>query len=115
MQRSALFLLPPGFVDGGRREYCPECAEMWGFLHYYPAIRETLDIRYEGIAQPRAGIVALLGEGWWNCPTLVLDASAPAPEDAGLKIANGRRYLGSAREIAGYFALLYGTPFPRGG
>lgn len=112
--RSTLFLLPPGFIDNGRREFCPECAEIWGFLHYYPAIREALEIRYEALAHPRAGLVALLGEGRWNCPTLVLDDGAPEPGGVDLKIANGRRYLGSAREIARYFALINGTPFPRG-
>lgn len=115
MTRPILFLLPPGFDgDDGRREYCPECAEMWGFLHYYPAIREALDIRFEDLAHPRAGLVALLGEGRWNCPTLVFDAAPPAPDFAEIKIANGRRYLDKARAIARYFASVYGTPVPRG-
>lgn len=112
-ERSILFLLPPGFIDQGRREFCPECAEIWGFLHYFPAIRESLDIRYEALAHPRAGLVSLLGEGKWNCPTLVLSEGAPADETA-VNTANGRRYLGSARDIARYFAGLYGTPYPRG-
>jgi len=30
--RDTLFLLPAGFADNDRREYCPECAEMWGLL-----------------------------------------------------------------------------------
>jgi len=115
VSRDTLFLLPPGFLADGRREFCPECAELWGFLAWHPAILESLEVRFEGLAHPRAGIVALLGEGRWNCPTLVLDADAPGADGAGLKIANGRRYLDSAREIAGYFAQLYGTPFPRGG
>ena len=114
MTRSTLFLLPPGFVDRGRREFCPEFAEIWGFLHYYPAIREALDIRYETLAHPRAALVGLLGEGRWNCPTLILSEDAPETDSAAIKTANGRRYLGSAREIARYFAGVYGTPFPRG-
>ena len=36
--RDTLFLLPPGFADNNRREYCPECAEIWGVLSYYPAL-----------------------------------------------------------------------------
>jgi hypothetical protein len=113
LSRSILFLLPPGFIDGGRRAFCPECAEMWGFLHYFPAIREAVDIRYEGIGHPRAGLVALLGEGRWNCPTLVLAADAPDPDHPDMKLANGRRYIDSARGVARYFAGLYGTPVPR--
>jgi len=110
--RHILFLLPPGFEANGRREYCPECAEMWGVLNYFPAIREALDIRYEPLGHPRPGLTSLLGEGVWNCPTLVLaDGAAPAGDFA--KTANGRRYIANVRDIARYFAELYGTPVPR--
>lgn len=115
MTKSTLFLLPPGFVVDGRREYCPECAELWGFLHYYPAIKEALDIRYVGFSHPRAAIVEMLGEGRWNCPTLVLADDAEGVEGVAFETANGRRHLGTARSIARYFAHLYGTPLPRGG
>lgn len=72
IERDILFLLAPGFEDNNRREYCPECSELWGVLSYFPAIKEALEIRYEPIAHPRLGLTALLGEGEWNCPTLVL-------------------------------------------
>ena len=50
MSKDILFLLPPGFEDNERREFCPECAELWGVLSYYPAIKDyafdaTLDAR----------------------------------------------------------------------
>ena len=45
---------------------------MWGVLSYYPSIKEAVDIRYESIDHPRAGLVKLLGAGRHNCPTLVL-------------------------------------------
>lgn len=111
--RDTLFLLPPGFLDHGRREFCPECAEIWGFLHYFPAIRETLDVRYEEIAHPRAGLLALLGEGRWNCPTLVLAPDAPHQDFQGIDRVNGRAFIGNARDIARYYALRFGTPVPR--
>lgn len=114
MKRSILFLLPPGFIDNGRREYCPECAEAWGVLHYFPAIRETLDIRYETIAHPREGVASLLGEGRWNCPTLVFSDDAPATDHPAVKSANGRFYIDSARGIGRYFAEVHGIPVPRG-
>ena len=114
MQRDLLFLLAPGFEDNSRREYCPECAEMWGVLSYFPAIKEALEIRYEPLAHPRAGLVELLGEGEWNCPTLVLSESADAGPEADVKTANGHRILDNARDIGKYFAHRYGTPFPRG-
>lgn len=112
--RNTLFLLAPGFVDNNRREFCPECAELWGVLSYFPAIREALDIRYETLAHPRGRLVTLLGEGKWNCPTLVLAPGAEAGPHAKVKTANGARFLDNARDIAKHFAHVYGTPFPRG-
>lgn len=114
VSRDSLFLLPPGFLSEGRREFCPECAEIWGFLAWHPAILETLEVRYEGIEHPRAGLVALLGEGRWNCPTLVLAPTAPHQDFPGVARANGRAYLGTARAIARYYAERFGTPVPRG-
>lgn len=111
-EKDILFLLPPGFEDNDRREFCPECAEMWGVLSYYPAIKEALDIRYVGIGHPRTPICNLLGDGNWNAPTLVLaSANADLVES---RSAKGASYLGSAREIAKYFAVRFGTAVPRG-
>lgn len=114
MIKDILFLLPPGFYDNERREFCPECAEMWGVLSYYPAIKEALDIRYVGIEHPRGPICALLGDGNWNAPTLVLAAGRRVGESVPVKTTAGREYIGSARGIAKYFADTYGTPVPRG-
>ena len=80
MTRDTLFLLAPGFFDNERREYCPECAEIWGVLNYYPAIKESLEICYQPIAKPRADIVALLGDKNQNCPTLILSDDSPSFE-----------------------------------
>jgi len=114
MQKPILFLLAPGFEDNNRREYCPECAEMWGVLSYFPAIKEAVEIRYEAIEHPRAGLVDLLGAGHHNCPTLVLPKDTEIPDGVRGKTANGYAYLPSARGIGIYFAKLYGTPIPRG-
>jgi hypothetical protein len=112
--KDVLFLLPPGFFANGRREFCPECAEIWGFLSWHPAILETLEVRYERIEHPREGLVALLGPGRWNCPTLVLAPDATHTDFSEVDRANGRFYLPSARAIAHYYALRFGTPVPRG-
>ena len=114
MTKDTLFLLPPGFEDNDRREFCPECAELWGVLHYYPAIKEALEIRYVGITHPRAPICELLGEGRWNAPTLVLAEGADIPKGLNVDASNGWSYLGSARDIAKYFAVRFGTAVPRG-
>lgn len=110
--KDSLFLLPPGFEDNNRREFCPECAEMWGVLHYYPAIKEALDIRYVGISHPRGPICEILGDGRWNAPTLILSSTNADLVDA-LSV-NGVAYLGSAREISKYFAVRFGIAVPRG-
>lgn len=114
MKCGTLFLLPPGFKDNARREFCPECAEIWGVLSYYPAIRDALNIQYEPVAHPRPGLVDILGDGAWNCPTLVLTDGVDGGPHADVKAKDGIRYLDNARDIAKYFAHAFGAAFPRG-
>jgi len=113
ISRSTLFLLPAGFEDGGKRQFCPECAEIWGYLTYFPEVKDALDIRYEKLAHPRDEPVALLGAGKWNCPTLVLADDAPDAQSVEIKTVNGKRYLDNARDIERYCAEIFGTPAPR--
>ncbi len=115
MVRDRLFILPPGFLDNGRREFCPECAEIAGFLAWHPAIRDALDICHVGIGHPRRPITDLLGEGRFNAPTLVLAGGTDLPEGIGAKTANGRTYLDSTGAITALFAHRHGTPVRRGG
>ncbi|MDQ7018180.1 MAG: DUF3088 family protein [Robiginitomaculum sp.] len=112
--KDILFLLAPGFEDNDRREFCPECAEIWGVLAYFPAIKESLDIRYQPIARPRAELVAMLGKANQNCPTLVLSGQIDAGPHAVVHKIGQHRFLDNARDIAKYFAHRYGTPMPRG-
>jgi hypothetical protein len=114
MPKDTLFLLPPGFAANGQREFCPECAEIWGVISWFPALKETLDIVYVGIDHPRAAITSLLGDGRHNAPTLVLHAGSPRADGVTYAESNGRAYLPSARSIAHHFAALHGTPAPRG-
>lgn len=109
--RDTLFLLPPGFSDRGQRQYCPECAEVWGLLAYYPALRETLTIVYESVDHPRSELVARLGDGRWNCPTLVLGKGSP--DGPGIQSANSHRYIDNARDMGLYWAEIHGTAKPR--
>ena len=112
--KDTLYLLAPGFADNDRREFCPECAEMWGVLSYFPAIKEALDICYQPIERPRADLVSRLGERHQNCPTLILADDADAGPQARVREAGGYRFINNARDIATYFAHRYGTPYPRG-
>ncbi|RKQ70945.1 DUF3088 family protein [Litorimonas taeanensis] len=109
-----LFLLPPGFLDNNRREYCPECAEVWGLLSYFPAIKESLSIDYQPIEKPRADLVALLGDKNQNCPTLVLHEDSPSFDNCGIMHKSGQRFINNARDIGKYYAARFGTPYPRG-
>ena len=111
MNRDALYVLPPGFPDRGERQFCPECAEVWGYLAYYPAIRETLEVINQPLEHPRPGLVARLGDGQWNCPTLVL--AEGSPEGQGMKVRGGVRYIDNARDMARYWSSRFGTALPR--
>lgn len=114
MTKDTLFLLPPGFFDNDRREFCPECAELWGVLSYYPAIKESLEIVYVGIDHPRQPICDVLGDGRWNAPTLILADPHAASGDFAVEFDNGVSHLSSARAIAKYFSAKFGTAMPRG-
>lgn len=122
--RDTLFLFAPGFVNTdltapnnaatGRCEYCPECAEIWGLLSYFPAIQHSLDIEYQPLDRPRAAMVTVLGDENQNCPTLVLHRSSPSFESCAIMQKNGHRFINNARDIGLYYALRFGTPCPRG-
>ena len=114
MTKDTLFMLPPGFADNDRREYCPECAEMWGILSWFPAIKESVNIAYMPIHKPRAAMAEILGEKNQNCPTLVLQADSPAYDNCGIMTYRGQRFINNAKDIGRYYAHRYGSPFPRG-
>lgn len=114
MIQDRLFLLAPGFEGSGRREYCPECAEIWGLLGYFPAIKESILIEYQDIKKPRKALNELLGEDNQNCPTLVLHSTSPVFSGCGINTFNDIRFIDNARDIGKYYAQRFGTPFPRG-
>jgi len=114
MKNDLLFLLAPGFEDNARREYCPECAELWGLLAYYPSIKDSVNVVYQNIIKPRKEIVALLGEEHQNCPTLMLQDSSPVYTNCGIQVNNGRTFIDNARDIGKYYSARFGTPMPRG-
>ena len=114
IERDILFLLAPGFSDKERREYCPECAEIWGLLSYFPAIKESVDIIYQEISKPRAEMVQLLGDQYQNCPSLVLSSTSPEYQYCGVQQHRGARFIDNARDIGLYYAQRFGTPAPRG-
>jgi hypothetical protein len=114
MRKDRLFLLAPGFIDAGKREYCPECAEVWGLLNYFPAIKESIAIEYQTLEKPRADLVDLLGHDHQNCPTLVLNEFSPVYSECGIQIKKEIQFIDNARDIGLYYAHRFGTPWPRG-
>ncbi len=114
MKKNILFLLPAGFADNDRHEYCPECAEIWGVLNYYSFIKEALDIRYQPIDKPRSEMCDLIGDDNQNCPTLVVLEEEELPSDISIIDRNGVQILDNAKDIGKYFSFKYGTAYPRG-
>ena len=114
MKKDILFLLSPGFYDNDRHEYCPECAEIWGVLAYYPALMHGVDIVYQPLSRPRTEIVELLSEQNQNCPTLIVNSDVELPETINVQTINDYRFLDNARDIGKYFHFVHGTAFPRG-
>lgn len=114
MSHDTLFMLPPGFEDNNRHEYCPECVEMWGLLSMFPSIKESLDVSYAPIHKPRPDMVDILGDKNQNCPTLVLHTDSPRFENCGIMTYRGHDFINNARDIGKYYFHRYGTPWPRG-
>ena len=114
LKRDTLYLLAPGFQGDDRREYCPECAEVWGLLSYFPAVKDSLEICYQDISRPRMDLVTLLGETNQNCPTLVLHPSSPHYSGCGIQSVDETHFIDNARDIGLYYAQRFGLPSPRG-
>lgn len=117
--RDRLFVLRPGFLDAAKGEgrfFCPYCAQVTGFLAYFPAVRETLDIIELDFPRPRAALVALVGEAHQGAPLLILGDEREQAEDqaAGVPIgeANGHRFVVKTLDILRYLAATRGVPRP---
>ncbi len=113
MSNDTLYLLKPNFQDKGKLYFCPGCAEVIGFLEFYPAIKQHLSVKYVDFPRPRPELVSLLGEKNQSCPVLVLGA-APTNLRPGLnvQIANGRAFVEGGREITQYLARVHETGIP---
>jgi hypothetical protein len=112
--KDTLYVLRPGFDDGGARYFCPYCAQVTGYLTYFPEVRDTLEIIELDFARPRRALVDLIGEANQSAPKLVLADGAQAIDAPGVEIslANGRRFVANTAAILRYLALTRGTPLP---
>jgi len=73
-----------------------------------------VEIVHVEIGHPRSEMNALLGEGNFNAPTLVIAEGTDNLDGVSFKTANERKYMDSARAIAALWAARYGIPARRG-
>lgn len=118
---ATLFLLNPDFNDprisADEKYYCPHCARIEGVLHYYPRLREAIDIEYVNFQRPRQKIINLIGEENQGCPVLVIDASELEDKELDLSSFTKRGsylFANATGVIANYLAQKYtiGHPHP---
>jgi len=113
MPRDILFLLAPDHVQSeGKFRYCPDCALVAGYLGFYPAVANAIDVRRVAPPRPRPEIVALLGEANQGAPVLVLAASSPTLPGIAVKEAQGRRFIDVPGDILAYLGQRYPGGLP---
>lgn len=110
--KDTLYVLRPGFDDGGTSYFCPYCAQIIGFLSYFPHARDTLEIVEVDYAKPRGPLVEVLGEANQSAPQLVLGDGAREVPGVEISEANGRRFISETMAILKYLAATRGTPIP---
>ena len=107
-----LFLLRPGFDDKGTSYFCPGCAQVVGFLTYFPQVRDTLDIVEIEFPRPRKRVADLVGEANQGMPLLVLGGEPAAVPGVTIGEARGQRFVKDATSIMRYLAVSRGVPLP---
>ena len=110
--KDTLFVLRPGFDDGGTSYFCPYCAQVIGYLAYFPQVRDTLEIVELDFPRPRPRMIELLGEEHQSAPKLVLGEGAKDVPGVEISEAKGHRFVDSALPILRYLAATRGTPIP---
>lgn len=112
--KDRLFLLRADWTDQDRTWFCMACAAVEGFLAYYPAVRDQLDIAYLPYERPRRPVVDLLGEANQNLPTLILAAPFDHPDlrEGDLQAAGGLVFATNEGPITRYLAARYGVSPP---
>lgn len=112
--RDTLFVLRPGFDDGDTSFFCPYSAQIMGYLAYFPAVRDTLDVVEVDYAKPRQALIDMIGEANQAAPCLVLGDSSAKHTVAGVSISSneGHRFVSKTIVILRYLAATRGTPTP---
>lgn len=110
--KDRLFVFRPGFTDKGASWFCPYCAQVIGFLTYFPEVRDSLEIAELEFEKPRTSLVDLLGEDHQAAPMLVLGGAPVNVPGVTIGEANGHRFVEKTRHILQYLAATRGVPGP---
>jgi hypothetical protein len=111
--RPILFLLNPGFTDGGRGPYfCPDTAYVEGYLNYVPDLAGKIDIRRVPFEKPRSEIIELLGAPNQGCPVYIFPEGEEAPSDAEMSPLTGRMYISDSHHIVSFLSRRFQTIKP---
>lgn len=105
--KDQLFLLKPGFTDdaGQGPFYCGDSVSVEGFMSFFPALREHVDVKYIGFTKPRADVVGLIGAENQSIPVLILNGAAASDDTQfGVKTASGKRFINSEAGIRSYLS-----------
>lgn len=110
--KDKLFVLRPGFDDGGTRYFCPYSAQVIGFLTYYPGVKDTLEIIELEFPKPRHPLADVLGAMHQAAPMLVLAGEPAVVPRVTISEANGHSYVERTIEILRYLAVTRDVPVP---
>lgn len=113
IHKDRLFLLNPNFKDerlGAESQFyfCPFNAMLEGVLHYYPELKDKLDITYVDFPRPRKPIIHLLGEENQGTPVLVLPSGQEHSTQLPVQQYRENRFIHGSEGIAAYLAEKYG-------
>jgi len=110
--KDTLFVLKPSFEDKGALHFCPFCAQVIGFLAYYPQVKDSLTLVELDFPKPRTPLSDLLGEKHQAAPMLVLGGEPVPVPHVTIAEANGHHYVEKTMEILRYLAATRSVPFP---
>ena len=112
MTRDRLFMLKPGYQDGGEGPfYCPGSLKLEGLLAWFPQVRQALDVQYMEFPRPRKVLVDLIGADNQGAPVLVLGGPPPTGVNAAqVKQHNGTNFVNGSDHILAYLSAAHGLP-----
>lgn len=110
--KDTLYVLRPGFTDKATTFFCPFCAQVMGFLAYYPQVKESLDVVELDFPKPRHPLSDVLGEDHQSAPVLVLGGAPTPVPHVNVQTANGHAFVEKTIEILRYLAATRSVPSP---